>query len=200
MQLACLAATTFLAFTGCPSRGRHTSDKDRAVAKEWIHAREVAHDVAVFKKKALKPPRDPQAETVAQLHQAMDKRLDVIMAALEEHKAASVEQDRKIAAILQALAHPSSPLPYQKTRRASKARLSKGKDAPSRATSAADLEPTLIDGSPAAADLSATLSDGQTISDGPTPDRRRTASSDSVGSMESVGSSNAAAPAGNMDC
>ena len=73
---------------------------------------------------AKNPPTPKHAETISDLHAAINKRLDAVVAVIEQQ---SIAQERKIAAIQQALEPllPSSSqnnTPYQKPRRVSKSK------------------------------------------------------------------------------
>ena len=118
---------------------RHANDRTRTEAKNWIKEEEKkkrSQKMAlmfqgVIRKavaQAKNPPPPKHAETVPDLHAAMNKRLDAIVAALEQQSMAATAQERKIAAIQQAL-EPLLPstsqnnTPYQKSRRASKSKV-----------------------------------------------------------------------------
>ena len=115
---------------------RHANDRTRIEAKNWIKEEEKKRKMSLLFKgvirkavaQAKNPPRPKHAETVPDLHAAMNKRLDAIVAALEQQSMAATAQERKIAAIQQALEPllPSSSqnnTPYQKSRRASKSKV-----------------------------------------------------------------------------
>ena len=78
---------------------------------------------------AKNPPRPKHAETVPDLHAAMNKRLDAIVAALEQQSMAATAQERKIAAIQQAL-EPLLPSTSPVKGVSQNNTLSKGPDAP----------------------------------------------------------------------
>jgi hypothetical protein len=130
---------------------RHASDKTRVEAKNWI-AEETKKKEAEEKKQKMtslfkgimrkavaqaaaekRPPQPVYAETVPALHAAMSKRLDAIVAVLEQQSIATIAQERKMAVIQLALEPllPSSPAkggsqmntPYQKSRRHSKSKV-----------------------------------------------------------------------------
>ena len=114
---------------------RHANDRTRIEAKNWIKEEEKkkrSQKMAlmfqgVIRKavaQAKNPPTPKHAETISDLHAAINKRLDAIVAVLEQQ---SIAQERKIAAIQQALEPllPSSSqnnTPYQKPRRVSKSK------------------------------------------------------------------------------
>ena len=119
---------------------RHASDHTRVEAKNWIKEDDKKKKMAsMFKgilqkavehaaaEKAVAAP--VMAETVPDLHAAMNKRLDAIVAVLEQQSIAAIAQERKMAVIQLALEPllPSTPAstlntPYQKSRRHSKER------------------------------------------------------------------------------
>jgi len=114
---------------------RHANDRTRTEAKNWIKEEEKKRKMSLLFKgvirkavaQAKNPPPPKHAETVPDLHAAMNKRLDAIVAALEQQSMAATAQERKIAAIQQALEPllPSSSqnnTPYQKPRRVSKSK------------------------------------------------------------------------------
>ena len=114
---------------------RHANDRTRTEAKNWIKEEEKKRKMSLLFKgvirkavaQAKNPPRPKHAETVPDLHAAMNKRLDAIVAALEQQSMVATAQERKIAAIQQALEPllPSSSqnnTPYQKPRRVSKSK------------------------------------------------------------------------------
>ena len=115
---------------------RHANDRTRTEAKNWIKEEEKKRKMSLLFKgvirkavaQAKNPPPPKHAETVPDLHAAMNKRLDAIVAALEQQSMAATAQERKIAAIQQALEPllPSSSqnnTPYQKSRRVSKSKV-----------------------------------------------------------------------------
>jgi hypothetical protein len=125
---------------------RHANDKTRVEAKNWIKEDERKKKTAsLFKgllsravaqaaaEKKRAPPTPVYAETVPALHAELNKRLDAIVAVLEQQSIAAIAQERKMAVIQLALEPllPSSPLkggsmtntPYQKSRRHSKSKV-----------------------------------------------------------------------------
>ena len=76
---------------------------------------------------AKNPPTPKHAETISDLHAAINKRLDAIVAVLEQQ---SIAQERKIAAIQQAL-EPLLPSTSPVKGVSQNNTLSKGPDAPS---------------------------------------------------------------------
>ena len=115
---------------------RHANDRTRIEAKNWIKEEEKkkrSQKMAlmfqgVIRKavaQAKNPPTPKHAETISDLHAAINKRLDAVVAVIEQQ---SIAQERKIAAIQQALEPllPSSSqnnTPYQKSRRVSKSKV-----------------------------------------------------------------------------
>ena len=133
---------------------RHASDKDRNAARDWIKEEQESKKqqrIGLWKsigrkqvllnsfKRPKEPKAPPHARTVPDLHAAMNKRLDAIVAVLELQRVAAIAQERKMAAIQQALepllpstaaARGSQPTtPYQKprTRKGSKESMSKSR-------------------------------------------------------------------------
>ena len=90
---------------------RHANDRTRIEAKNWIREEEKkkrSQKMAlmfqgVIRKavaQAKNPPTPKHAETISDLHAAINKRLDAVVAVIEQQ---SIAQERKIAAIQQAL-------------------------------------------------------------------------------------------------
>ena len=118
---------------------RHANDRTRIEAKNWIKEEEkkkrsqkmalmfqgvIRKAVAQAKKN---PPTPKHAETISDLHAAINKRLDAIVAVLEQQ---SIAQERNIAAIQQAL-EPLLPSTSPVKGVSQNNTLSKGPDAPS---------------------------------------------------------------------
>ena len=116
---------------------RHANDRTRTEAKNWIKEEEKKRKMSLLFKgvirkavaQAKNPPRPKHAETVPDLHAAMNKRLDAIVAALEQQSMAATAQERKIAAIQQAL-EPLLPSTSPVKGVSQNNTLSKGPDAP----------------------------------------------------------------------
>ena len=117
---------------------RHANDRTRIEAKNWIKEEEkkkrsqkmalmfqgvIRKAVAQAKKN---PPTPKHAETISDLHAAINKRLDAVVAVIEQQ---SIAQERKIAAIQQAL-EPLLPSTSPVKGVSQNNTLSKGPDAP----------------------------------------------------------------------
>ena len=113
---------------------RHANDRTRTEAKNWIKEEEKKRKMSLLFKgvirkavaQAKNPPTPKHAETISDLHAAINKRLDAIVAVLEQQ---SIAQERKIAAIQQAL-EPLLPSTSPVKGVSQNSTLSKGPDAP----------------------------------------------------------------------